>query len=344
MRTRVARALPVTLAALFLAAPLAGQVVRIIQTNAAGDNIHIIDPTTNKVVDVIMGIEIPHGVTSAPDGSAYYFSNEVDHTLDVVSTKTLRITAKIPLTGRPNNVAITPDGRKVYVAITGADAFVDVIDVVEQRRVDRIRTLGGVHNVYVTPDGKHMVAGMIGARTLTVVDTETDEPVWSKHFAEGGVRPMTFATNPDGSTKWIFVQISSYHGVFVVDFETKEIVRYLEMPELPFSRVSNDALQGSPGHGLAVSPDGSQLWSTSKPNSHVYAWSLPDFELLGGVEVGHDPDWLTMTPDGRLLYVANAGSNTVSVVDTKEMVAVETIRVGQVPKRNHTAILPGGNR
>ena len=132
MRIVSVRPLPLSLVVLFLAAPLAGQTVRIIQTNAAGDNIHIIDPTTNQVVDVIMGIEIPHGVSSAPDGSAYYFSNEVDHTLDVVSTRTLQVTAKIPLSGRPNNVAITPDGRKIYVAITGADAFVDVIDLIEE--------------------------------------------------------------------------------------------------------------------------------------------------------------------------------------------------------------------
>ena len=42
---------------------------RIVQTNSAGDNIHIIDPTTNKVVGEIKGVEAPHGVTVAPDGS-----------------------------------------------------------------------------------------------------------------------------------------------------------------------------------------------------------------------------------------------------------------------------------
>ena len=35
--------------------------VRIIQTNSAGDNIHVIDPDTNKVVGVITGIEVNHG-------------------------------------------------------------------------------------------------------------------------------------------------------------------------------------------------------------------------------------------------------------------------------------------
>jgi YVTN family beta-propeller protein len=330
---------PLLLGIVFLAAPLSAQTtgtVRIIQTNAAGDNVHIIDPITNRVVDVIRGIPIPHGVTSQPDGSVLYFSNEVNQTLDVVPTGTLRVSNQIPLSGRPNNVAITPDGRKVYVAIR-SEAFVDVIDVHAQKVVKSIPTLDGVHNVYVTPDGKHLVAGMIAARTLTVIDTRTDEPVWSLHF-EGGVRPMAFSTNTDGSTQRIFVQLSDYHGVFVVDFEQRKVVAKVTMPDLPVSRVDNDALQGSPGHGLAVSPDGRMLWSTSKPNNHVYAWSLPGLEFIGGVAVGHHPDWLTMTPDGKLLYVANAGSNNVSVVDTQAMREIARIAVGQVPKRNHTMV------
>ena len=340
IKPRVSGVLFFSLGIAFLAAPLNAQSgkVRIIQTNAAGDNVHIIDPTTNEVVDVIMGIPIPHGVTSHPDGSTLYFSNEVDHTLDVVPTATLRVSAQIPLTGRPNNISITPDGRKVYVAITGSDAFVDVIDTREQRNVRRIPMLGGVHNVYVTPDGKYVVAGMIGARTLTVIDTDTDRPVWSLHF-DGGVRPMAFEQNPDGSTKRIFVQISNYHGFYVVDFDKRVVVQEVPMPELPLTQQDNDGLQGSPGHGLAVSPDGRQLWSTSKPNDHVYAWSLPDLHYLGGVPVGHHPDWLTMTPDSRYVYSANAGSNDVSVIDTRAMKEIARITVGQVPKRNHTAVI-----
>ena len=48
--------------------------VRIIQTNAAGDNLHIIDPETNKVVGVISGIEVGPALrwrrTVAPSMSA----------------------------------------------------------------------------------------------------------------------------------------------------------------------------------------------------------------------------------------------------------------------------------
>ena len=104
--------------------------VRIIQTNSAGDNVHIIDPATNKVVGTITGIEVGHGAAAAPDGSRIYVSNEADSTLDVVDGKTLRVTSSIPLSGHPNNISISRDGKRVYVAIREQAGLVDVIDTV----------------------------------------------------------------------------------------------------------------------------------------------------------------------------------------------------------------------
>lgn len=314
--------------------------VRILQSNSGGDNIHIIDPATNQVVGEIDGIPVPHGVSYHPDGSAIYVSNEYDHTVDVVDARTLEVTKQIPLTGGPNNIAITPDGSRLYVAITAGGAGVDVIDTRTQTNVRFIPTAGGVHNVFVTPDGRHVVAGMIGARMLTVIDTQTDQPVWSVEFAEGGVRPMEFDVNPDGSTKYIYVEISDWHGFFVVDFETHEVVARIENPDLPLSQVDADALQGSPSHGIARSPDGRTLWVASKPHNSVYAYSLPDLDVIGRVEVGHHPDWLAVTPDSRYLYSANAGSNDVSVVDRESMREIARIPVGHTPKRVHMAVLP----
>src|SRR5215510_15603430 len=79
----------------------------IIQTNSAGDNIHIIDAGTNKVVGEIKGIEAPHGLAVAPDGSRIYVSEQADKTLTVIDGKTLQIAKRIPLSGNPNLVDIT---------------------------------------------------------------------------------------------------------------------------------------------------------------------------------------------------------------------------------------------
>src|SRR2546421_11893557 len=84
--------------------------LRIIQTNSAGDNVHIIDPVTNKVVGEIKDIEVNHGVAAAPDGSRIYFSDEALETLDIVDARTLQVTKRVPLSGRPNNISIRRDG------------------------------------------------------------------------------------------------------------------------------------------------------------------------------------------------------------------------------------------
>ena len=314
--------------------------VYVVQTNAAGDNVHLIDPATNRIVAEITGVEVIHGVAAAPDGSRLYLSNESTHALDIVDTKTLEVRTSIPLSGRPNNVAIHENGERIYVAIRGVGGGVDVIDAVAEEHVSFIRILRGVHNTFMTPDSRYVVAGSIGGSSATVIDTELERPVFAFHF-EGGVRPFTFDTNPDGSTKNMYVQISNLHGFAVVDWEKRREVRRIVQPEIPVAERNTYGIQGAPAHGIKITPDGTSLWSTSKINGSVYAYSLPDLELLGGVQVGVVPDWLTFTPDSKHLYVANAHSNTVSVVDVAARKEVEVIRVGQVPKRNITATLPG---
>src|SRR6185369_2507914 len=116
---------------------------------------------------------------AAPDGTKLYFSSEAEQTLDVVDSKTFAITSKIKLSGRPNNIFISKDGSKVYVAIVSDPGAVDVIDTATMEKVKSIPNRGGVHNVYVTPDGKYMVAGSIAGKNVAVFDTKTDQLAWS---------------------------------------------------------------------------------------------------------------------------------------------------------------------
>ena len=315
--------------------------IRIVQTNAAGDNVHLIDPDTNEIVAEITGVEVIHGVAAAPDGSRLYLSNESTEMLDIVDAKTLKVTNSIPLSGRPNNVAIHANGKRLYVAIQGTGGGVDIIDTEAEENIRFIRILRGVHNTFITPDSKYVVAGSTGGGGATVIDTELERKMWTIHF-EGGVRPFTFDTNPDGSTRNMYVQVTNLHGFAVVDFEKRVEIGRVVQPEIPRSERNRDGIQGAPAHGIKVSPDGTSIWSTSKINGHVYAYSLPDLEYLGGVKVGTVPDWLTFTPDGKYLYCANAHDNYVSVIDVETLTEVKQIRVGQVPKRNITANLAVG--
>jgi YVTN family beta-propeller protein len=321
------------------AVPKSTRVARIIQTNSAGDNVHIIDPLTNKVVGVIEGIEVNHGVAVAPDGMHIYISDEAESTLDVVDSKTLKVIKRIPLSGHPNNVAVAPDGKRVYVGIIQAPGGVDVIDTSSLENVKTIPTKGTIHNPYVTPDGKYLVAGSIVAKTINVIDTKTDQMAWTLTL-DLGIRPMTFSRNADGSTKWLFTQLSGFNGFAVIDFATHREVKRIQNPDLPPGKAP--VLQGGdPSHGMAVTPDQKTLVVCSRLNTALYAYSLPDLKVIGTAELGgKGADWVTLTPDGKRAYVANVISDDVSAVDVATMKEIARIPVGYVPKRNTTGMLP----
>ena len=331
---------------LLITLPLAAQnQVRILQSNAAGDRAHIIDPVTNKVVGEILGIEAAHGITASPDGSRIYMSSEADDTLDVVDATTLKIFKKIPLSGRPNNIAISPDGKRVYVGIrqkVGNDpGIADVIDTASLTKIKSIRTEGPVHNLYVTPDGKNVVAGDgTEGGYVSVLDTQKDAPAWFVKMPHD-IRPMAISKNPDGSTRSVFVQFGSFNGFAVIDFKTRKEVARIELPKLPSGKVP--LINGSSeSHGIAVTADQKTLLVNSRLNNALYSYSLPDLKLLGTAYLsGKGAAWITLTPDGKRAYVADPVGNNTIVVDVPTMKEVAKIPVGQVPKRNHTMIIPG---
>jgi YVTN family beta-propeller protein len=336
-----------SLALLLAAASLQGiaQNVRIVQTNSRTDTLHLIDPATQSIVAEIKGIPVNHGVAAAPDGSRLYVSSEAKFTLDIVDMGNLAIIAEVPLSGRPNNVAIGKDGRFVYVGIMQDPGGVDVVDTTMLEKVRHIDTGARVHNVYVTLDGKHLVLSMFtGANNLAVYSTETEQLEFSMYPPRDdtdleGIRPIAFETNLDGSTKRMFVQITDLHGFAVVDFATHTQTQVIALPEIPEAERDPGPFTRAPSHGLGVAPDGKTLLVTSRVNSRAYAYSLPDLQLLGDVRVGAHPDWVTFTPDSRFAYVANGNSNDVSVIDMAALKEVVRLPVGEAPKRNITAIL-----
>lgn len=322
---------------LLLALPLAAGSVRIYITDAAGDRVQVIDPATNKVVDEIKDIEIPSGVSFSHDGNTIYFSCEGERTLDFVDRQTGKIVRKAPLTGRPNSISTSPDGKLVFVAIAQRPGGVDVIDTASMKRIKTVPVKGAVHYAYVTPDGKYIAASSIAGKVITIIDLKTLEPLWDIH-PKAAVRPVAFEKGADGLTSRIFVQESGLHGFEVMDFKTGESLKTVMLPNEPVNVVGFQS--GAPSHGIAVAPDNKTLWVNSSVAGSVFIYSLPELKLLGHTVIGDVPDWLTFTPDGRFVYISNAGSNSVSAIDTKTFKEVARIPVGETPKRSATLVIP----
>ena len=72
------RFLSVTLLLACAAFSVSAHEVRIYVTDSGADRVEAIDPVTNKVVQVITGIGVPHGVGFSSDGREIYVSNEFE--------------------------------------------------------------------------------------------------------------------------------------------------------------------------------------------------------------------------------------------------------------------------
>jgi YVTN family beta-propeller protein len=319
-------------------------------TNSAGATVDVVDPSSNTVVQVIRGVELPHGVNFSPDGSRVYISDESESALDVIDRERGEITKKITLSGRPNNLTITKDGRRVLVGIRTLPGAVDVVDTSSLTLAKTIPINRSIHNIYVTPDGKYAVAGSIESKSATVIDLRTEQVAWEVKF-DNGVRPMAFDTNPDGSTKRIFVQLSNLNGFAVVDFAKRAEVARVKFPDEPGGYGDAEVRFNTPSHGIGVAPNGKSLWVGSTIANAVFEYSLPDLKLDGYCSMpnvyppnhaptGSVPEWITFTPDSSVVYISNSAAASVSAIDARTRKLRTVIPVGEVPKRMNTLTLP----
>ena len=336
------------LALVVAAIPASAGTSRIYITNSAGDAINVIDPVTNTVVQNIKGEEAAHGINFSPDGSRVYVSNEATSTLDVFDQKSGDLLKKIKLSNHPNNITVAKDGR-IFVGIAREPGALDVIDPTSLALIKTIPMRGRLHNIYMTPDQKYVICGSVAKKFVSVVDAKTEQIVWDYQF-DLGVRPMTIETNPDGSTKRVFVQLAAFDGFAVLDFAKREEVARIKLPDLHTGVDMDAGRLDAPSHGIGVHPDGKTLWVTSIPQNAVFVYSLADLKLVGQITLpelklagkplgGAVANWATFTEDGKTIYISNSGLRSVTAIDTASMKIKAVIPVGEVPKRINTLVM-----
>jgi YVTN family beta-propeller protein len=96
-------------------------------------------------------------------------------------------------------------------------------------------------------------------------------------------------------------------------------------------------------HGLALTPDGKELWVTSLLDDSIYIYDLQTKKFSGPLATGDGPNWIVFSPDGKYGCVSNTDSDDVSIFDVKERRAVARVKVGKVPKRLVVGVQPKGS-
>ena len=327
------------MAALVAAAVVAGSLSSAAQgrgwrayvTNFDGDGISVVDLDRRAVIATVETGRKPHGVAVAPDGSNVFVSNEEDGTLAIIDPVQHRVRATVPVGGRPHQLEVTPDGRHVLVPLNDK-AAVAVFDVVARRVVRTIplgraphivRRLPGTDRYLVTSEGDAKLV-LLGAGW----DVLSEIPIFAQ--------PRVPAITPAGDR--IYQTIRWLNGALVVDPAKGVVVDRIALGERQFANEGKDA------HGVAVTPDGSEVWIATQTTDSVSIVRATNHEVRGQLPVGKDPNWIEMTPDGTTAVVSNTGGNSVTIIDVRGRRVLGTVRVGLGPKRLVVAAAPPDSR
>jgi autotransporter-associated beta strand protein/YVTN family beta-propeller protein len=248
--------------------------------------------------------------------------NPASNKVFVIDTATNTIVGSPISTGvMPIGVAVTPDGRYVYITNNGSNT-VSVIDAVTDRVVGSVSVPAGPIGVAVTPDGKYAfvtssVFFTFTGHTVSVINTATNTLVGPPISVGSG--PIGVAFTPDG--KFSYVANFNDGTASVINTATRTVV----VPSIPLGSPT-----GSPV-GVAVTPDGKFVYVANVNASTVSVISTATNTVVSSIPVGNGALGVAVTPNGKFVYVGNVNGKTVSVISTTTNTVVDLITVGISP-------------
>jgi YVTN family beta-propeller protein len=302
--------------------------------SSRGDDIGIVDLASLKVIGDIKAGERVHGVCLQADGKRLFATVESDHTLRIIDTASRQTIATVKVSGRPNQCAATPDGKYVAVPIRDGDS-VDIIDVKQEKIVKNL-PIKEPHNALNTGSNHYIYVSSMGGNEVDLIDLEKMD--YAAHIPVGG-RPRPYVVSLDGKT--MYVALANLHGFVIVDIPEKKVLERVEIPsEHATLRKLEYESQDTLTHGLALTPDGSELWVSSLLDDSMYIYDVKAKKVTGRVSTGMGPNWIVFTPDGKYACVSNTDTDDISVIDVKSRREVTRVKVGKVPKRLAVAAAP----
>lgn len=292
--------------------------------NTYGGDVSVIDTRTDQVVATHKVGEHIDDIVTSPDGAVLYVVRQDTRDVAAVDAVSGAVRWTVPLTGLPHHIARSGDGSRLYVAVFN-EVEDNVIDTGTRSVIARPVTGFGSHGVAFSPSGGHVLVGSLVFDQLAMVSTDDWTVDRALNFDQA-VRP--FCLTADESV--LYVQLSRKHGFLAVDPRTGATLADVQLPgelkaEATFPHTAD--------HGLELAPDGSRLLAAATTSGFVAVFDVPGHRLLGTIETGREPGWITFGADPGRCYVSNRGEDTVSVLDLATLSEAGRIPVGHYPQR-----------
>lgn len=303
------------------------------------------------VLALIVGIVVTSRAQTPPVGTVAYVTNQFADTVSVIDTSTNTNVGTITLPPpsscvascalrSPAGLAVTPDGKFVYVANRG-NGTISVIATSTNTVSATIQVLcdctSSPVGVAITPDGTRAYVTDVTRFQIEVIDTNPASPTYN-------TVTTTIASdvgNPVGP-----ISISPDGAAAYYTFGTGSVGRIDTNPTSPnYNRHTTTITVGNTPTGVAVTPNSASIYVTNKTDNTVSVIpnTFPNFSPITTITVGSSPYSLAFTPNGAFAYAVNQGSNNVSVINTATQSVATTIPLGCFTY-NQIAITPDGTQ
>ncbi len=259
-------------------------------------------------------------------GTAVYIANQDSDTISVVDAETNTIAATIKVALGPDELALTPDRRRLYVTNLHAN-LVSVIDTGTNTVLTTIPTEVTPDGIAISPDGAraYVTHAFQPSETDSVSVIETASNTVIRTIPVGDC-PTDVAVSPEGARVYVGHHCG-FAAVEVIDTMTNTVSSIIEVGESP--------------HALALTPDGEHLLTTNCDDNTVSVVDTSSSAVTNTVPVGDCPFDLTISPDGEAAYIVHAGNSTNDIVFVLDPVAgVVTNRIALSDGDDGIAVSP----
>jgi len=282
-----------------------------------------------------------------PQGGAYqvFVTNERSGDVTVISSADFKVTATIPVGKRPRGIHASPDGKLLYVALSGtpiepppqldehgnpilkknsdddsdvkADKAADgigIVDIAKKTLLRKISAGSDPEEFALSTDGKQLYVANEDVGTASVLNIDTGKV---EHLVVVSREPEGTVTSPDGKT--FYVTCETGGDVFVVDTTTYKVIGHLKVNPRPRS--------------IDFLPDGSRMFVPSESTGELSVVDSSSYKVMKTIKLPEHtrPMKVRVNPDGKTVYVSGGRSGTVVGIDTTTYEITRTIKVGTRP-------------
>lgn len=232
----------------------------------------------------------------------------------------------LPLGDLPLNIAISRSHH--YAAVTNngqSTQTIQLLDADNDLELDRVVIGKAWGGLVFSADEKYLYASggdnnwiirySIANNRLIASDTiKLGEP-WSRKKNAPSISPTGLAL--DDKKDILYVVTKQDNSLYLIDLKTKTIRQRIEL--------------GTEAYTCLLSPDRRVLYISLWGRDKVVAYDTKNNKLADSVSVGDNPNDMSISRNGRNLYVSNANDNTVSVIDLKKGRVLETLNTAVYP-------------